>query len=311
MKRIINIIIDFSKKHTKLLVIFISALISLGVICGIFIYNNGVQNKKEKELLSRIDNLEEQIKKEEELSEKDESDTNSADSPNKETETDSTDINSKEEVETQNNNTTTNKTGSTDTLPPSPGTSPSIGGMDKTGSDSNEGDICVGEGSNELVVLSSRGIQGINLDRFGECLTVVSLTIDNWRDYIEVITDNSLREFGIKTNKYHYAEKVNFQLKHIETQETIDCSIRTAPFFFGNGLSQDFNLDDYECTEIKGKIYFVNLPNGVIHTPLPEWNYPCGFMLIGTGIEEPYEISPQTKRIYQNGTGDWDKRYMK
>ena len=151
MKRIINIIIDFSKKHTKPLVIFTSALISLSVICGIFVYNNGVQNKKEKELLSRIDNLEEQIKKEEGLSEKDESDTNSADSSSKEPETDNTDINSKEEVETQNNNTTTNKTGSTDTLTPSPGTSSSssIGGMDKIGSESNEGDKCVGEGSNE------------------------------------------------------------------------------------------------------------------------------------------------------------------
>lgn len=312
MKRIMNIIIDFSKTHKKI-VVFVSVLISLGVICGIVIYTTGVQDKKEKELLSRIDNLEEQIKKEEDLSEKDESDTNSAESPNKETETDSTDINSKEEVGTQNNNTTTNKTGSTDILPPS--TSPSIdGGKDKTGGESNEGDTSgVGEGSDELVVWSS-GIQCINLDRFGECLTVVSLTIDNWRDYIDIITKNSIREFGIKTNKYHYVEKVHFKLKHNETQETKDCSISTSPWGpMGeyNGLSEDFNLDNYECTEIKGKIYFVNLPNEVIHTPLPEWNYSCGFMLVGSGIEEPYEISPQTKQIYPNGTGDWDKRYMK
>ena len=93
MRRIMNIIIDFSKTHKKI-VVFVSVLISLGVICGIVIYTTGVQDKKEKELLSRIDNLEEQIKKEEDLSEKDESDTNSAESPNKETETDSTDINS-------------------------------------------------------------------------------------------------------------------------------------------------------------------------------------------------------------------------
>lgn len=307
MKRIINIVIDFSKTHKKPLVIFTSALISLGVICGVFIYNNGVQNKKEKELLSRIDNLEEQINKEEELSEKDKSDINSADSPNKEIETDSTGINSTEEVETQNNNTTTNQK---EEATKNSNENISTG----AGSNENVSGSAGGSGiieSNELVVLSSNGIKGINYKRFGECLTVVSLTIDNWRDYIDVITYNTWREFGIKTNKYHYIEKGRLKLKHIETQETIDYSFPATSDRWGGGLSEDFNLDDYECIEIKGKIYFVDFPSGVIHTPLPEWDYACGFMIIGSGSEAPYEISPQIKRIYPNGVEDWEAKYMK
>lgn len=316
MKRIINIIIDFSKTHKKSLVIFTSALILLGVICGVFIYNNGVQNKKEKELLSRIDNLEEQIKKEDELSEKNESDTNSADSQNKETETGTgnTGTNSNEENGTQSNSTVINKNEETTKDSSENRENKTENFNTGTGSSENVSGSTTSSGnveSNELVVLSSNGIKGINYKRFGECLTVVSLTIDNWRDYIDVITYNTRRELGIKTNKYHYIEKCRFKLKHIETQETIDWSFPDTSTRWGEGLAENFNLDDYECTEIKGKIYFVDFPSGVIHTPLPEWDYACGFMIIGSGSEAPYEISPQIKRIYPNGVEDWEAKYMK
>lgn len=324
MKRIINIIIDFLKTHKKHLAIFTSALISLGVICGIFIYNNGVQNKKEKELLSRIDNLEEQIKKEEELSEEDENDTNSADSPSKENETDSTDINSKEEVETQSNNTTTNKeesskssngtkTESTDTLPPSPGPGESIdSSMGKpTSGGSNEGDTSgVGEGSDELVVLGRNGIKGINASRFGECLTVVSLTTNNWKTHISSTQIGEATVLVGKTDKYYRVEKCRLELKHIETGEVIVYSFPDK-YDSGGELPKDFNLNNYECTSVTGKIYFVNLPKEAIYTPLPEWDYNCGFMINGFGGERPYEIQSKTGRIYPNGVEDWEAKYMK
>ena len=313
MKRIINIVIDFSKTHKKPLVIFTSALISLGVICGIFIYNNGVQNKKEKELLSRIDNLEEQIKKEEELPEKDGSDTNS------------TDINSND-IETGKSNTSTNENGGSGTQSNSPTTDKK---EETTSGSTNSSGIIE---TDALVVLGSDGIKGINYGRFGECLTVSPLTVDNWRNYIDMITYDvecilkdafgevisstvmTRRELVIKTNAYHYIENCRIELKNIETQETKICTFPTTSERWGpmgEGKVEELNLNDYECTRITGKIYFVNLPKEVIYTPLSEWDYACGFMIIGSGLESPYEIQKEIKRIYPNGTEDWEEKYMK
>jgi len=305
MKRIINAIKDFLKTHRKSLIISAGVLMSFSVVSGVFIYNNSIQNKKEKELLSRIDNLEEQVKKEDKLSEKGENDTNSVDSKNKETETGrgSVDVNTKGEVGAESNGTV---------------------------KDNANGGINTNVESDELVVLSSNGIKGINYGRFGECLTVVSLTIDNWREYIDVLTYNeefvrkdefgevissgiaTNRVLGVKTNKYYYFENCLIELKNVKTQATTIYSFLGKGLEgWGNKMSEDFNLNDYECTRIKGKIYFVDLPKEVIYAPLPEWGYACGFMIIGTGMESPYEIQKEIKRIYPNGAEDWEEKYMK
>ena len=312
MKRIINIITDFSKTHKKSLVIFTSVLISLGVICGIFIYNIGVRKKKEKELLSRIDNLEEQIKRED-ISAKDESDANNADAPNKETETDSTDISPKEEVETQINNSTTNEKEET-----TKGSN-----ENKTEDVETNTESSGNTEASELVVLGRDGIKGINYSRFGECFTVISLTIDNWSDYIDVLTYNKgivpteiVEETVLvaKTDKYYRFEKFLIQLKNNETGEIILYAFNDDCWGQGDKLPKDFNLKNYECVGITGKIYFVNIPEEVIYTPLPHWGYACGFVLItpSYSTEKPYKIQSETRRIYTNGgSEDWEIVYMK
>lgn len=124
-----NIIIDFSKTHKKI-VVFASVLISLGVICGIVIYTTGVQDKKEKELLSRIDNLEEQIKKEDELSEDIESDAVIMDSE-EETSTDNDKIDDSEsdtsQETTQGNSNNNPSNNNANTVPSNNTTSTNAG----------------------------------------------------------------------------------------------------------------------------------------------------------------------------------------
>lgn len=62
-----NTIKNFIKTHRKLIITITIGTISLGAIGGIFVYNNSIYNKKEKELLSRIASLEKQLKEYDEL----------------------------------------------------------------------------------------------------------------------------------------------------------------------------------------------------------------------------------------------------
>lgn len=71
-----NTIKNFIKTHQKLIITITIGTISLGAIGGIFVYNNSIYNKKEKELLSRIASLEKQLKEYDELIKDNKTETN-------------------------------------------------------------------------------------------------------------------------------------------------------------------------------------------------------------------------------------------
>lgn len=75
MKNITDIIKNFIKVHQKSIIVSAAFLLSLGTVGGILIHSNNIHNNKEKELLSRIASLEEQIKEYDELLKDNESDT--------------------------------------------------------------------------------------------------------------------------------------------------------------------------------------------------------------------------------------------
>lgn len=75
MKNITGIIKNFIKAHHKSIIVSVAFLLSLATVGGILIHSNNIHNKKEKELLSRIASLEEQIKEYDELLKDNESDT--------------------------------------------------------------------------------------------------------------------------------------------------------------------------------------------------------------------------------------------
>lgn len=179
-------------------------------------------------------------------------------------------------------------------------------------------------GSTKPLVVENDGVKCINSERFGECLEVIELTLDNWKDYIDVITyseeivnKDAFGEvistetevhhvFGVNTELYYYYEDVAIELENVETCE------KTIYEFTGQGnsVSEDFDLSKYECTRIKGKIYFVDLPEEVIYSPLPEWNYKCGFILESGYDSKPYAING-ARAIGKNGREQWDEDYMK
>lgn len=120
----------------------------------------------------------------------------------------------------------------------------------------------------------------INIKRFKEVLETVELTTENWMDYIEVCTyskeivekdafgeivstkTNTRYELGVKGNQYYHFRDFAIELKNKTTGELVT--------YKGNGdayipeVKEDFSLDEYECTRIKGTLYLIDVPEEVI-----------------------------------------------
>ena len=119
----------------------------------------------------------------------------------------------------------------------------------------------------------------INQERFSEIYTVVELTTENWQDYLEVyswehtttetdafgevtsqntVTKHSI---GAKGGKYYYFINFAIELKNKETGEL-------ASYFGMVGQAtwlENFSLDQYECTRIKGTLYLIDIPEEAIY----------------------------------------------
>ncbi len=185
----------------------------------------------------------------------------------------------------------------------------------------------------ELLLTNDEGLVMINEHRFGECIDeVVELTVENFKDYFDVIsyTETVVEKdaFGevvstqevehrilcVKTEKYHRYEDVVIELKNKETEELIvfeeiPCFLEYHRNFSSNPKKvKEFDISKYECTRIKGRIYFVTLPEEAVRSLEEEWGYDCGFVLGSLG--RPYRIDPFTKEIYHNGTENWQEKYM-
>lgn len=139
-----------------------------------------------------------------------------------------------------------------------------------------------------MVVPGFEGTPALNAALVAEHISRVELTVDNWRDYIkeytydvEIVEKDAFDEItnretvtvyrlGYGTEKY-YCLSATIELKHKETGEILLLGGSLA-----SNLAEDieavrlepFNLDAYECTRIKGYMYFVDYPEEVFEEVL-------------------------------------------
>jgi hypothetical protein len=166
-----------------------------------------------------------------------------------------------------------------------------------------------------LVIHAENGATLINIAKFPKCVEMVELTTENWKEYLkdysysyveekvekdafgtvvytEFITHTG-RRLGAGNERIHSfvdavielknkttGEMKTYQFAHSgcpiseEKEEQIDGSwYQTIPV--------DFSFDDYECTRIKGKLYYYNLP--IDELPLATLIHPW----VGDGMAIP------------------------
>ena len=161
---------------------------------------------------------------------------------------------------------------------------------DKT-PDPNENTVTgeeVTDGTNEnnerkpLIYYDADGEAHIDEEVFPECLEFVDLSTDNWREYIkaysysyeeekvekdvfgeiistEVVTHTG-RVLAVDNERYHSHGAIYIELKDKSTGELTVYSL----WNMGPTIGEDFNIDNYECTRVTGRICFLNVPVGEI-----------------------------------------------
>ncbi len=181
----------------------------------------------------------------------------------------------------------------------------------------------------DSVLIEKGGVIYIKYEKFGELLERIELTTENWKDYIKVsayeeetvnrdafgeIVSTETRTgycIGAGNERYHQFQDAIIELKNKETGELTIYSLdgRYNEGALSRYLTESINLDDYECTRIKGRLYFVDLPEEAILSPVTDWGYENGFILYSRGSSEPYEIDMSTKFIHRNGGTSWDDAF--
>lgn len=154
------------------------------------------------------------------------------------------------------------------------------GETEKPESDNTTGDTTLDEGTNktegEAMVLRDEeyGYSFINQARFHELVEEIELTTENWQDYIEVYsyTEETVEKdafgeivstntstfyaLGAKNNRYYHLREFVIEWKDKATGELI---IRQGEIV----EAESFDLDQYECTRIKGTLYLIDIPEEV------------------------------------------------
>ena len=170
------------------------------------------------------------------------------------------------------------------------------------------------------VLFTKDGVVSIKYNKFGKLIERIELTTDNWKDYVKVYSYeekrvsydafgevvstevSTLYTLGPGNERYYQFYDAVIELKDKNTGELVTYYLTPE----ADEITQEFNLDNYDCTRIKGILYFVNLPKEALHSPLPMWNYATGFQLASDGMTEPYRVNTSSKIIDRNGSGSWD-----
>ncbi len=164
---------------------------------------------------------------------------------------------------------------------------------------------------NNLVITDRDGRPGINSDLFGNLIERVELTLENWKNYIcvvsydvttvikdafdEIISTITETKYclGATTDRYHSFGFLStaIELKHKETGE-----IQIIEFdYYGQYVDSEFDLNDYDCTRIKGHLYFLDLPEEVIYG---EEGSNIGFFFVGnSNWASQYTVDLNSKAI--------------
>ena len=151
--------------------------------------------------------------------------------------------------------------------------------------DSADAPNITGDNSNtdlSLIIYDKKGTPYLNAPKIAEFVETIELTTDNWMEYIkaycysyeeEIIEKDAFGEIvsaetithtnyqlGAGNERYHCFEDAVIELKDKATGELITYVFDYA----GHLITKDFNLDNYECTRIKGCLHFINFPEGIL-----------------------------------------------
>ena len=197
-----------------------------------------------------------------------------------------------------------------------------IDGMDCV--PASEFEVAYEEYARTMVVVSGfDGTPALNAALVHEHIDRVELTTDNWRDYIkvyqydveivekdafgEVVTSEikTVSRLGLGMEQY-YCMDATIELQHKETGEII--------LYDGTGhdfvLSNAIDLEAYECTRIKGYVYFFDFTEDVIEEVLNKydsWNINNGsaeIKVTESGLERTWRVDYQGK-VIENASGSW------
>jgi hypothetical protein len=190
-------------------------------------------------------------------------------------------------------------------------------------------------GGGKEVVSGFDGTPALNYNSVAEHIDRVELTVDNWKDYIkeysydvEVIEKDAFGEItkketvtvyrlGYGTERYYCLSAI-IELKHKETGNIL---------LFGEHLAanlvedveviklEPFHLDEYECTRIKGYIYFIDYPEEVIEEVLRvhdrrSYRHANAAITITSPSFEGLWVVDCEAKVIESNSDDW-KKYFK
>lgn len=168
----------------------------------------------------------------------------------------------------------------------------------------------------------------VDVTKLHEFVEMVTLTTDNWKehfrvyhytysyqeekverdDFGEIVSTETITHsgegnaFGSGNAKYHWYEDVVIELKHKETGEL--SVYKFDPYENPNDLilEESFDLNNYECTRVKGRICYFTFPIGTL--PIATYLWPA--MKEGMGIPPGALYAfPGTNAISNTYMEDW------
>lgn len=188
-------------------------------------------------------------------------------------------------------------------------------------------------GKNE-VVTAHDGTPALNLDSVDKHITRVELTLDNWKDYVreysyevevierdafdEIVSEETVTVYrlGYGTDRY-YCLSATIEFKHKQTGEFV-----TVGEHLASNCVEDINvisleplhLDEYECTRIKGYIYFIDYSNEVMEQVLKVYERKSAErenaeIIISCDIYDGVWGVDTEAKVIESNTDDWKKYF--
>ena len=168
----------------------------------------------------------------------------------------------------------------------------------------------------------------IDVSKLQEFIQIVELTTNNWKehfkvyhytysydedqvntdDFGEIVSTQTVTHtgeghaFGAGNEKYHWYNEIVMELKNTKTGEV--SVYKFGPFNNYNDMSvsEDFRLEDYECTRIQGKLCYFTFPIGT----LPPATYIWPALQSGKGIPPGALFAcPGTNAVTNTYMTDW------
>lgn len=169
----------------------------------------------------------------------------------------------------------------------------------------------------------------LNLNVVNKHITRVELTVDNWRDYIkeysydvEIVEKDAFGEItkteqvtvyrlGYGTEKYYCLDAI-IELKHKQTGEIATLGQMAANLAMDIGVIQyePFHLDEYECTRIKGYMYFIDYSEEVMkevlnmHDRSSIYDENASITVSNRGFDGVWFVDCEAK-VIESGSDNW------